>query len=1043
MTALRRTGTIGRGLLALAVLLVLVAGVPAVLVATIGNPIPAGWGMSEQLSNQAILGIIACVAWVLWAQLVVCVMVETAAEIRLATGRSADWLARVPGTFGGQQALARALVQAVVAIGVAGTVVGSGTPWIAPADAAESLTLPPMTAASSAETVVPAKPAQRPARMTAVRVTVERGDSLWSLSERHLGAGERWREIAELNAGHQMRDGSTFDEARTIEPGWALLVPATAPAVPNQMIVTVERGDTLWEIADDEYGDGAQWPRIYDANQEMIEDPHWIYPGQRFTIPGVRDEQRDSDHHSHELVVPPQAAMPTEDTTPSTHSRAPAATPTAPATHTPAVTAETNDVPAASSDDSWHLDEATIARALLGGGGFLAAGTFATYVTRRRTQSRNRRSGRAVPSVAPSLRAADKALRAIGGQSLAPAAFFEAALRELAQLAEQHGFALPEVVAARIDAASLDLYLSAASGDAPDPWVSSPSGTTWSLSRDHEPLVSDRTPPYPTMVTLGEDGDGGVLFVDLEGAGVIQVVGDADVGADLVRFIAAELALNPWTDTEGVNVVGVAEEVVPLNQGRLFIDPRLDVDRLTKIARRMRESVADAGLGVLAARVADWGNAWVPSVTIAAVDGPDDEIRARVSELIDEMDQTHGRTSLALLTLSTEAHTERAVILRAVSNGLLSTPWGEVRANRMTPAEARTLSDMFEDADRDGDEPIPAAESAHGQPQTMDAAGSLVESLTEDRCTTGDPGSVLPCPDHVYIEAAATTEEDLAVLAPAVSPSEAAAVLAQDPALDTDLAEWAQDETDRPRLRVLGPVELRAAGEKTKEIDSRPAYFAELAAYLSCHPNGLTPNQFAADFGIQNNTLHTRLGQLRKWLSTKPGGDEWYLPNAQRIRGQQVYRLEGILADDDLFRRLRARAEARGPEGIDDLCRALELVAGPPYDQQRPKGYGWLVDTPHDHYLTAGIVDIAHVVATHALAEGDPHLALWAAEKAILAAPSEDKPRLDLARAMKAMGHVDEADAYLDEQVLNRTDDDRPPLDASDRTMQVLRDMRG
>ena len=60
------------------------------------------------------------------------------------------------------------------------------------------------------------------------------------------------------------------------------------------------------------------------------------------------------------------------------------------------------------------------------------------------------------------------------------------------------------------------------------------------------------------------------------------------------------------------------------------------------------------------------------------------------------------------------------------------------------------------------------------------------------------------------------------------------------------------------------------AGRQTKEVESRPAYFAELAAYLAAHPAGRTPNEVAADFGIQNNTLHTRLGQLRKWLGKQP-----------------------------------------------------------------------------------------------------------------------------------------------------------------------------
>ena len=141
--------------------------------------------------------------------------------------------------------------------------------------------------------------------------------------------------------------------------------------------------------------------------------------------------------------------------------------------------------------------------------------------------------------------------------------------------------------------------------------------------------------------------------------------------------------------------------------------------------------------------------------------------------------------------------------------------------------------------------------------------------------------------------------------------------------------------------------------------------------------------------------------------------------------------------DADLFRRLRARGESRGPEGIEDLRRALELVTGRPYDQPRNRGYGWLVDTPFDHYLTAAIVDVAHIVATFGLTEGQPKLALWAAEKAIAAAPSEDKPRLDLARAMKAMGQDAEAENYLRREVFNRSDDDRAPLDPSERTKRI------
>lgn len=114
----------------------------------------------------------------------------------------------------------------------------------------------------------------------------------------------------------------------------------------------------------------------------------------------------------------------------------------------------------------------------------------------------------------------------------------------------------------------------------------------------------------------------------------------------------------------------------------------------------------------------------------------------------------------------------------------------------------------------------------------------------------------------------------------------------------------------------------------------------------------------------------------------------------------------GLLSDADLFKRLRVRGQARVQEGIDDLIAALHLVEGRPFDQLRTGGYGWVAETPLDQYLTAGVVDFAHIVATHALVSGDVDFGRWASETAIAAAPSEDKPRLDLAAVLVAQGRA-------------------------------------
>ena len=51
-------------------------------------------------------------------------------------------------------------------------------------------------------------------------------------------------------------------------------------------LLVVQRGTNLWRIARTSYGRGAAYTIIYQANREQIADPHRIYPGQVFRVPG-------------------------------------------------------------------------------------------------------------------------------------------------------------------------------------------------------------------------------------------------------------------------------------------------------------------------------------------------------------------------------------------------------------------------------------------------------------------------------------------------------------------------------------------------------------------------------------------------------------------------------------------------------------------------------------------------------------------------------------------------------------------------------------
>ena len=64
------------------------------------------------------------------------------------------------------------------------------------------------------------------------------------------------------------------------------------PAAANEKITagevyTVEEGDTLWKLAQKNYGTGTKWGMIYEANRDTINDPKMIFADQILVLPAA------------------------------------------------------------------------------------------------------------------------------------------------------------------------------------------------------------------------------------------------------------------------------------------------------------------------------------------------------------------------------------------------------------------------------------------------------------------------------------------------------------------------------------------------------------------------------------------------------------------------------------------------------------------------------------------------------------------------------------------------------------------------------------
>ncbi|MEU0899834.1 hypothetical protein [Streptomyces massasporeus] len=572
-TAGRTLARILKAVLSLIVLAAAVAGLPLLLAwAT-----PAIWAsthddlmhlLDRQDTGAAFLLLLVAVGWIGWAQFAFCAVRELIAQLR---GRT--WHA--PRGLGSSQRAAALLIGSILVLLPTSSALASDA-QAAPATAVALIPGQATQAPQATEADQP--PASAASTSTSPTVYTVRemrpAESLWGIAERELGDGERWREIADLNEGRTMVDGQVFRANSFLQPGWQLEMPDIAAATGSvrtqlgdgspaadekgEHVVTVHSGDYLSKIAEEELGDGDEWPQLFEASQgkpqpdglPTITDPDLIRPGQRVTVPGAQPDQppqdRDQGGESESReTTPPATQKPDGDQKPGggtgdelapvpSHTAAPApeasapsaqasrpaqdgrqdqASPSASASATPGPSTSVSPSaasPSAESSGSATSAPATTAsetpatapasgplnlRIVLGAGALLAAAITGALALRRTLQRRRRKPGEKI-AIASETSTAEAQLAAAAEPG--GAARLDVALRTLAHRAaqEEDTAPMPPLRAARIGARAVEVLPEDLSQEAQAPFVSGQGGW-WVLAPDADLLDEEAAREVP------------------------------------------------------------------------------------------------------------------------------------------------------------------------------------------------------------------------------------------------------------------------------------------------------------------------------------------------------------------------------------------------------------------------------------------------------------------------------------------------------------------------------------------------------------------
>jgi len=544
-------------------------------------------------------------------------------------------------------------------------------------------------------------------------------------------------------------------------------------------------------------------------------------------------------------------------------SARPAPSPSASATVVPDVSSDEKPVSEASDRDA-EAPAPWLLVGLTGAGGVLAAGLLAALRQRRRAQFRARRPGRTIQAPPPELVPVEKTLMTEGQAATPNLLAIDQALRLLA-LSGEDRVAPPQLLAVQLLPSEVAVQLVEPVTLA-HPWRPDPAdGRRWLLAASSHEQESTARSAYPQLVSVGLDDDDATWLVNLEQLGTISLAGDPTYAADFARYLAAEIAVNPWARQVQLDCIGIAPEAVPLDPARIRhhrLEDPAPLDAAIAAAGATIDKCADHDVTATAGRVDDLGGdvweSWLVLVNGALSSSSLDRLLALVGD-------HSARTGTAVVMVAdTEPIRGLGVRLTGQGRVLIPSLGLDLIANGLTPAEAEGCARLLGQADQLDDVDMPT-DGDDGWREYVDAAGAIRDELVLPRDTDHDSeprATVVPAPDAEILAVAATTADDLHQLAPHVPDLVGAAVEGADPGLDADLAAWAAGS--RPHLRLLGPIQARTGTTGTPTVVAkRKAFYTELLAFLVLHPQGVIIDQVVDAFGSDATQMRVHLSKVR------------------------------------------------------------------------------------------------------------------------------------------------------------------------------------